>query len=230
MPRGITTRTVLGGFFLASLTFISSGQGARPPQEVARTSFRMPLDLPHGGGRSEQGDEDLPETITFYGGEYEGDGFFWCLDKSCSMMGDPLATLKGEVEGSIQQLSAQADIGLVAFSTNMIHWLPFPTAATPAHKASACAWVDSLQAGGGTVLAPPGVFTVLLSNLSHKARRTIIIVSDGRPADEESALVDITSANYERNPVNTILIEDVTGMEFMQSLAALNDGSFRFLP
>ncbi|MEM7263371.1 MAG: hypothetical protein AAF488_15385, partial [Planctomycetota bacterium] len=43
---------------------------------------RRPLDLPTPGAGSEEEDEDAPESITFYGSEYEGDGFFWCLDKS----------------------------------------------------------------------------------------------------------------------------------------------------
>ena len=44
-----------------------------------------------GGDDSEsKGDEDsedVPESIFFFGAEYEGDAFFWCLDKSCSMNG-----------------------------------------------------------------------------------------------------------------------------------------------
>ena len=40
-----------------------------------------PLDLPRvGAGVAADDEEDAPECITFYGSEYEGDGFFWCLD------------------------------------------------------------------------------------------------------------------------------------------------------
>ena len=46
---------------------------------------RKPLDLPSGGSGDNDEEEDAPETINFWGGEYEGDAFFWCLDKSCSM-------------------------------------------------------------------------------------------------------------------------------------------------
>ena len=40
---------------------------------------KKPLDLPAGGVGTEQDDEDAPETIQFYGSEYEGEAFFWCF-------------------------------------------------------------------------------------------------------------------------------------------------------
>ena len=95
-------------------------------------------------------DEDAPETILFYGGEYEGDGFFWCLDKSCSMVGDQIAVLKDEVNAAIISLSSAADIGLVAFSTNVVLWRTSPARASSAYKAGAEAWVNTLVASGGT--------------------------------------------------------------------------------
>lgn len=40
---------------------------------------KTPLDLPAGGLGSDDDDEDAPETINFFGSEYEGDAFFWCF-------------------------------------------------------------------------------------------------------------------------------------------------------
>ena len=86
---------------------------------------RRPLDLPSGGHGADSDEEDAPETITFYGGEYEGDGFFWCLDKSCSMgWADDIAFLKSEVISALASLSPQAEISLVAFSSGHIVWSP----------------------------------------------------------------------------------------------------------
>ncbi len=42
-------------------------------------SGKAPLDLPAGGIGSDDDDEDAPETIQFYGSEYEGEAFFWCF-------------------------------------------------------------------------------------------------------------------------------------------------------
>ena len=50
----------------------------QPPDRPHR-----PLDLPAGGGVGDEAEEeDMPELIQFWGEEYEGDAFFWCLDKS----------------------------------------------------------------------------------------------------------------------------------------------------
>ena len=37
------------------------------------------LDLPSGKVANSDEDEDSPESIMFYGQEYEGDALFWCL-------------------------------------------------------------------------------------------------------------------------------------------------------
>jgi hypothetical protein len=71
------------------------------------TGVKRPLDLPSGGKGDDEDEEDAPETISFYGGEYEGDGFFWCLDKSGSMdWGNLIGQLKSEMSESLNQLSA----------------------------------------------------------------------------------------------------------------------------
>jgi hypothetical protein len=43
------------------------------------TGAKQPLDLPAGGLNADEDDEDAPETINFYGSEYEGQAFFWCF-------------------------------------------------------------------------------------------------------------------------------------------------------
>lgn len=191
---------------------------------------KRPLDLPAPGFGASEGDEDIPETILFYGSQYEGDGFFWCLDRSCSMVGEQIETLKTEVNGAVSSLSRSADIGIVAFSTNVLPWRILPSRATPVNKSAAQLWVNALSAQGGTIIAPAGVQTLQISQLSSKRLKTVIVVGDGRPADEDEALVNITLANYETIPINTILIQDTQGQVFMQSLALTNNGSYRFIP
>ena len=102
------------------------------------TARRQPLDLPSGGGLvDESEEEDAPELITFYGHVFEGDGFFWSLDKSGSMGGNRLMVLKDEVTRAIQSLSPAAEFGFVAFSSNVVAWRNQPVQATSAEKAVA---------------------------------------------------------------------------------------------
>ncbi len=198
---------------------------------------RRPLDLPSGGSGSDGDEEDAPETITFYGGEYEGDGFFWCLDKSCSMgWADDIGQLKTEVIAALGSLSSDAEISLVAFSSGHIVWSPVPKPASPGNRASATIWVQALQAEGWTCIGPAGVETLNIANLSQKSNRQVLVLSDGEPyCDGDNtatqALSSITGANWQHVPIHTIYIaSDMGGMTFMQQLAAMNGGTFHQPP
>ena len=148
----------------------------------AQQDARRPLDLPSGGSGDRDDEEDMPEVINFWGGQYEGDAFFWCLDKSCSMgWNGEIQELKQEFTQTLNSLSSQAEFGVVAFSDGHISWRPSPVKANPANKGSATAWVNGLNAAGWTCLGPAGVQTVIIANQSQKQLKQIMILSDGEP-------------------------------------------------
>jgi len=194
------------------------------------TSVKRPLDLPSGGKGDDEDEEDAPETISFYGGEYEGDGFFWCLDRSCSMdWGNLIGQLKSEMTESISQLSEESEFSIVAFSSGYTYWSPNPKEANAGNKASATAYVLSLSPDGGTCLAPAGVYTISISNMCSKEHKQILVLSDGEPncPGPAETLSAMTSANWQHTPINTIYIaSDTGGTAFMQQLAAMNSGTF----
>lgn len=196
---------------------------------------RAPLDLPNGGRAIGEDEEDCLETILFYGSEFEGDGFFFCLDKSGSMANDSrLDTLKSEVVKALDSLTSKSEFGIVAFSTGWISWDTRPKRAQPDIVDDAKNWVNQLNAAGQTHLAPAGVETIRLSSLSRKKHKHIIVLSDGLPNGPgalNSAITDtinaITLANWERTPIHTIFIGDnQIGKNFMQTLALMNSGTF----
>jgi hypothetical protein len=192
--------------------------------------MKRPLDLPSGGKGDDEDEEDAPETITFYGGEYEGDGFFWCLDKSGSMdWGNLIGQLKSEMSESLSQLSSDSQFSMVAFSDGYIVWSQNPKDGNPGNIASATAWVQALSAYGATCLAPAGQQIISISNQCNKEHKQILVLSDGEPncPGPAETLSIMTSANYEHTPINTIYIaSDSGGIAFMQSLAAQNYGTF----
>jgi len=198
-------------------------------QAESNSQFR-PLDLPSGGAGIGDDEEDAPETVTFYGNQYEGDGFFWCLDKSCSMeWTGSLSILKSEFTEAVQSLTEASEFSVVAFSTGHIAWSPIPKRANAQNRIGASAWVQALQADGATCLADAAITTINISNLSDKDYKNILVLSDGVPTCpgpiETIALV--TGANWQRTPINTIYIGiDADGIPFMQSLAAANQGEF----
>jgi len=194
---------------------------------------RRPLDMPSGGGIGNEDDEDAPETIIFYGQDYEGDAFFWCLDKSGSMdWGGAMEDLKQEMVGSVMSLSPAAEFSLVAFSSNTVVWSPSPRPARSPEKAAGLTWVNALQPEGWTCLAPAAIQTIQICNQSNKPYRQILILSDGAPYCDgidtsNQALSEITMANWQMVPIHTIFIGTETeGIDFMQTLASMNQGSF----
>ena len=196
-------------------------------------SGRRPLDLPSGGSGDNDEEEDAPETINFWGGEYEGDAFFWCLDKSCSMSWNgEIQALKQEFTQTLNSLSSQAEFGVVAFSEGHSVWNPMPQRANPANKGSATAWVLNLNAAGWTCLGPAAVETLNIANQCSKAMKQVLILSDGEPYcngtnTAQQVLNDVAAANWQQIPVNTIYIaSDSGGISFMQQLAAQNNGTF----
>ena len=209
--------------FLALVMCISLG-----PQVFAE---RTPLDLPSGrSGEADEETEELDEAITFYGSDFEGDAFFWCVDKSCSMGPPGMALLAAEVTQAVQSLSARSEIGLVAFSNNVIFWRLTPQKANYHNKLSLSSYVSELSAMGGTIIGPAGVQTLDIANQSSKRKRNIIVLSDGMPTDADPISV-ITGANYQSIPIHTIYINlgSGDGWGFMQALAAANGGSARMV-
>jgi len=186
-----------------------------------------PLDLPAHDADGD--DETAPlAAIPFYGEAIEGDAFFWCLDRSCSMGWDgDLDRLKLELRAAIEALPERCELGLVAFAGGFEAWKPAPVAATPENRAAAIAWVDALRAEGGSILERAAVATVQLSRLSAGARKRIIIVT-GHLQDRSEALARITGANLESTPIDGILTEPfLEEMSLLEKLAAMNGGVVR---
>lgn len=196
-------------------------------------SGTKPLDLPISLGRGGEDDEDAPELILFYGAGFEGEAFFWCLDKSCSMAwGGAMQTLKREMGDALAQLSTSAEFGITAYSESVVSFAAGPAPATPSNKAAAEAWVEGLVPGGGTCMAAGGTACLQIANQSVRDHRRVLVLGDGVPAcggstDAEGTLAAITGANYQQIPIDTLYISaDDAGIAFMQQLAALNNGTF----
>jgi len=59
------------------------------------------LDLPFDALGEEEEEEEAPEVVTFYGTQLEGDGVFYCIDRSGSMQDS------GELKGPQHALTCR---------------------------------------------------------------------------------------------------------------------------
>ncbi|MCI0651809.1 MAG: hypothetical protein L0Z55_07990 [Planctomycetes bacterium] len=68
MKQWLLLFAIVPALVFTSWAFTEEGAGAKKA-----------LDLPSGGPGTDEDDEDAPETINFFGAEFEGDAFFWCF-------------------------------------------------------------------------------------------------------------------------------------------------------
>lgn len=206
-------------------------------------SNRRPLDLPSGGsfnsvaygGEEEEYDSNV---IEFYGGYYEGDAFFWCLDRSSSMgppnPEDKLSMLKEEVTSAIQQLSQDNEFGIVSFATSITWFKDRPVRATGSQKQSAIEWVNSMQAYGTTCISLGVVKTLEISRRSLMKNRRVLIVGDGDIScpgySTKTAVEQINAENWQRLPIDTIDIgSNNSGIDILKQIASENGGTYRLV-
>lgn len=229
-------RTAISSLFLAlSFTALNATVGA------ADLRVRRPLDLPVGGPRfgesSDEEEETLPDSVQFFGGEYEGDAFFWCLDKSCSMgWQSAFDQVQAEVVASLESLSEASEFSVVAFSSGVISWSPTPREGNQSNRTDAIEWVRALEPGGASCLISGAIETIAISNRSEALTKNLILLSDGAPGctggeSTELALEAITRANWQHSPIHTIFIaSDPEARQFLQSVSRTSGGSFRQPP
>jgi len=193
--------------------------------------LRRPLDLPSGGARGEhEEEENALEAIFFFGDTYEGDGFFFLLDRSGSMSGFKLAMLKTEMNSALSELSPTSEFGIVSFSGDYSVFSPTPSRATSGMVAAAQAWVNAMEAAGSTMMLQAAQQLMPIVEISSRRDRRVIAVGDGSPNNpgHEETLAGILAANTQQLPIDTLLVgANEPALLFMQQLASDTGGPFR---
>jgi hypothetical protein len=197
------------------------------------------LDLPFDAAGENEEEEEAPEIVVFYGQQYEGDGIFFCCDKSGTMKeGTKFKRLQQEVIKNISQFSEKVQFGIVFFDSGLVK---FPASGKPADanaamKAAGMAMVMSTSPGSGTCTKPALVTCLTFASQSSAKRRLIIYLSDGGqtcanqdPAQYgEQCLAETTQRNTSRVHINAICIGANGQVDevWMRKLAAENNGAY----
>jgi Mg-chelatase subunit ChlD len=209
-----------------------------PAQEGSGT-LKENLDLPYDARGEEEEEEDAPEIVTFYGTQLEGDGIFYCVDRSSSM-GDKgeIQIAKRELVRNITEFSERVQFGIVFFDAGLTKFPPSgqPAESNPGMKASAIGYVNTIQAGSGSCCQQGLMQCLAMANRATSKRKVMVYLGDGRGhcqgGNEDSYLLTtlamVSSANYQRIQINCIMVLDVTptGEDFLRRLAAANGGNY----
>ena len=92
------------------------------------TGPKEPLDLPYDAYGLTEEEEEAPEVVVFYGQNYEGDGIFYCLDRSSSTCNGELNIEKRETIRNITEFSDRVEFGIVFYDSGI---MKFPRSTNP---------------------------------------------------------------------------------------------------
>jgi hypothetical protein len=201
------------------------------------------LDLPFDAFANSEEEEEAPEVIFFYGQQYEGDGFYFCLDRSGSTANGELDIEKRETIRTIQQFSKKVYFAIVFYDQGLMKW---PSTGRPAEasggmKAQAVAWLSTIRSGSGTCVREGLMESLNFANRSPAKHNQIIYLGDGgttcqghNAADYgRQTLAQVTAANFKRHTLNAICAGtdlSATDENFCKTLASLNGGTYKRVP
>jgi len=223
----------------AAVLFLIAALGPdRVRSEDSGAFVKANLDLPFDARADGEEEEPAPEIVVFYGQQYEGDGFFFCCDKSLSMRGAALKRLQQEVIKSIEQLSDGVQFGIVFFDSSIYKYpeAGMPATTSPSSKNAMAGWVLSVPIGAASCYKEALLTTLQFSQQSTALRKTIIVLGDGVPwcpgYDREvyatETLETVRKMNIQRAKINTICLGGLTTSNetWMRTLATMNNGTF----
>ena len=207
-------------------------------QPAAADDLKQNLDLPFDAGGADLEEESGTNLITFYGQQYEGDGVFYCLDRSSSMKDQgELDILKREVLRNLLEFAQAVQFGIVFFSSDTVKFpdTGLPVEATSGMKGSAQAFLNCINAGGATCAARGLMEALRMANASTAKRSMILFLTDGNlycrgmesEAYKAKTLEDVTRGNYKQVPIHCIAIGGDVDVEFLLQLSRANNGTYR---
>jgi Mg-chelatase subunit ChlD len=197
------------------------------------------LDLPFDALGEEEEEEEAPEVVTFYGTQLEGDGIFYCIDRSGSMQDSgELAIAKRELAKNIQEFSDRVQFGIVFFDRgiNKFPQSGMPAEANAGMKSSAMSFVQAIPGGSGSCCQAGMAAALQMASMASSKRKVLVYLGDGggtcQGADESTylraTLSAITAQNFQRITINCIgiLNPPTLNEDFLKKLAAANSGTY----
>lgn len=201
--------------------------------------LRRPLDLPSGGLAEDEEEEDRPETILFYGDEFEGDCFVWAIP-AYGFCGETtvFTAIREEVGSTLNQLSPMVDFSLVAYNSTTYVWSPTCVRANSSNKTAAQAWLATLAPIEAHCLMDAAVTALGILQAAPASYKQMIVCGAREPycggngggAYADGVLEVVTAANIENVPIHAVYFTSSAYAgegQFYMDMAAMNGGTFR---
>jgi len=149
------------------------------------------------------------------------------LDISGSMAGTSIVQAKGAISLALSRLKASDRFNLIVFSNDASALFSKSKPANANHIASAQAFVDGLEAGGGTEMRE-ALLLALDGSSHHELLRQVVFLTDGAVSNE-SELFELINARLGDSRFFTVGIGSAPNSYFMSRAASLGRGTFTFI-
>lgn len=146
------------------------------------------------------------------------------IDKSGSMGGQKMELAKDAAKGAVELLGPKDKIGVIAFEGET-YWVSDVQPAT--NKSAVLDRISSIEAGGGTVMAPAmeAAYEALKSTTAKL--KHVIILTDGisAPGDFEGITTNMANAKI---TVTTVGVGDDADKKLLEEIAKIGNGRFYY--
>jgi len=160
-------------------------------------------------------------TVHFFGATGKGSRFVFVFDRSSSMSGRPLESVKRELIKSLEPLRSNHSFNIISYDSRYEMWSPRLVSATPVNKANAIRFVEGTNARGGTQPREP-----LLEAIQQRPE-IIFFMTDG----EFTLDVDEITRNRRGIIINTVQFSNNNvPLLVLQELAKRTGGEFMLIP
>ncbi len=149
------------------------------------------------------------------------------VDTSGSMHGESIVQARAALGLALERLNPSDFFNVIAFANQPKRLFSESQPADPPSLARAKAWVQGLDANGGTELLP-ALRAALSGDAERSSVRQIVFITDGAVANEE-ALFAFIRANLGRSRLFTIGIGSAPNSHFMTKAAAFGRGTFSYI-
>ncbi len=151
----------------------------------------------------------------------------YVIDTSGSMAGASIQQAKQALSLAIGRLRPDDRFNVIEFNSTTDSLFDLPRPATPANRTSARAWVDALQANGGTEMAA-ALEAALATGGDDALVRQVVFLTDGCVANEER-LFGIITERLGATRLFPVGIGSAPNAHFMTKAAEFGHGSFTYI-
>jgi Ca-activated chloride channel family protein len=148
------------------------------------------------------------------------------VDQSGSMGGEPIAHLKKAMRKALREMDARDRFQIVGFSNVPVSFAPAPVLANPENVAKGLAFVETMDANGGTQMLD-GIRQAFAYKPAKGALRVVCLMTDGLIGDEREIIQAVAREMGDATRVFTLGIGSSVNRWFLEEVAVMGKGQFQ---